>query len=354
MKHVHVSGHGSQEELKLVLSLVRPRYFVPVHGEYRQLAHHRAGGGARHRQYRLAREVLLAENGDLLRFDRRGRRACGQGTDRTDPDRRHAERRSRRRGAARPAPLAGDGLAVPVSRSASRRVARRITGDHHARIRARRARRVLAQGGAATAGRDDRGDERRGTNRPGLASRRRFASTCGGSSEAFGPAPAGAACHDGDLTVAASSLSRRVSEFLGVALFAAALLWLISLAVTSRAIRCGSSTAGDDPPANFAGRRGSLRGGALVPAARIRLVSGARRAGGRRLAPLLVPVARRRLHQARWCLSALRCLQRPVLSRRSDDSTSRGKPFRAGGSVGDSICRRAPRLPEPHRLHRPA
>jgi ribonuclease J len=41
MKPVHVSGHGSEEELKLVLSLVRPKYFVPMHGEYRQLAHHR-------------------------------------------------------------------------------------------------------------------------------------------------------------------------------------------------------------------------------------------------------------------------------------------------------------------------
>ncbi|MBL8213634.1 MAG: ribonuclease J [Bryobacterales bacterium] len=37
---VHVSGHASVEELKLVLSLVRPKYFMPVHGEYRQLARH--------------------------------------------------------------------------------------------------------------------------------------------------------------------------------------------------------------------------------------------------------------------------------------------------------------------------
>ena len=39
-KHVHVSGHGGSEEVKLLLSIVRPRYVIPIHGEYRQLARH--------------------------------------------------------------------------------------------------------------------------------------------------------------------------------------------------------------------------------------------------------------------------------------------------------------------------
>src|SRR5205085_4761719 len=40
ISNVHVSGHGAQEELKLMLSLVRPRFLMPVHGEYRQLYLH--------------------------------------------------------------------------------------------------------------------------------------------------------------------------------------------------------------------------------------------------------------------------------------------------------------------------
>ncbi len=78
MKHVHVSGHGSEEELKLVLSLVRPRYFVPIHGEYRQLSQHarvakRVMRGADH-----ALQVLLAEDGDIIQFDSRGARIAGK------------------------------------------------------------------------------------------------------------------------------------------------------------------------------------------------------------------------------------------------------------------------------------
>ena len=78
IKHVHVSGHGSEEELKLMLSLVRPRYFVPVHGEYRQLAQHariaqRVFAGREPRP-----EILLAENGDVLHFDRDTARIAGK------------------------------------------------------------------------------------------------------------------------------------------------------------------------------------------------------------------------------------------------------------------------------------
>jgi ribonuclease J len=109
-KHIHVSGHGSEEELKLLISLVKPRFFVPIHGEYRQLARHA----------RMASlvcptaTVMMIEDGDVLRFedgqarvaDRRpaGRifidgTRTGEIGDEVLRDRRH---------------LASDGLVVPV------------------------------------------------------------------------------------------------------------------------------------------------------------------------------------------------------------------------------------------------
>jgi ribonuclease J len=114
IKHVHVSGHASEEELKLMLSLVRPRYFVPIHGEYRQLSQHarvatRVFGGRR-----PGPEILLAEDGDVIQMDAAGARLAGKAPvgrvliddtrtgeigDEVLRDRRH---------------LAEDGLVVPV------------------------------------------------------------------------------------------------------------------------------------------------------------------------------------------------------------------------------------------------
>ena len=78
IKHVHVSGHGSDEELKLMLSLVRPRYFVPIHGEYRQLSQHarvarRVFAGRDPRP-----EILLAEDGDVVVFEGDAGRIAGK------------------------------------------------------------------------------------------------------------------------------------------------------------------------------------------------------------------------------------------------------------------------------------
>ena len=109
-KHIHVSGHGSEEELKLVISLVRPRYFVPIHGEYRQLSRHARMATLVHPRT----TVLMLEDGDVLRFDASGARVVdkvpagrvlidgtrsGEIADEVLRDRKH---------------LAGDGLVVVV------------------------------------------------------------------------------------------------------------------------------------------------------------------------------------------------------------------------------------------------
>jgi ribonuclease J len=72
---IHVSGHAFREELKLMIKLTQPQYFLPVHGEYRHLILHS----------RLAKEVgipeeniLLADNGQIVEFDKNGGRVNGR------------------------------------------------------------------------------------------------------------------------------------------------------------------------------------------------------------------------------------------------------------------------------------
>ena len=74
---IHVSGHAFREELKLMINLTKPRYFIPVHGEYRHLVLHA----------RLAEamglpkpNVMLAENGQVIEFDEEGGRIRGKVT----------------------------------------------------------------------------------------------------------------------------------------------------------------------------------------------------------------------------------------------------------------------------------
>jgi len=69
---LHVSGHASAEELKLLLNLVRPKYFVPIHGEYRQLAKHAML--AEHLRHTGLQETFILETGETLEFDRYGAR----------------------------------------------------------------------------------------------------------------------------------------------------------------------------------------------------------------------------------------------------------------------------------------
>ena len=72
---IHVSGHASQEELKLIINLVRPKYFIPIHGEYRQLKLHAEMAGAMHGS---VGKVMLIESGDVLEFDELGARKAGR------------------------------------------------------------------------------------------------------------------------------------------------------------------------------------------------------------------------------------------------------------------------------------
>ena len=72
---VHVSGHASQEELRLIMNLVKPKYLIPIHGEYRQLKVH---AGLARSMHGAVGQVLLMESGDIMEFDELGARKVGK------------------------------------------------------------------------------------------------------------------------------------------------------------------------------------------------------------------------------------------------------------------------------------
>ncbi len=66
---LHVSGHACQEEQKMILALVKPKYFIPVHGEYRMLVKHAELG----KMMGVApKNVIVAQNGDVIEFTKKG------------------------------------------------------------------------------------------------------------------------------------------------------------------------------------------------------------------------------------------------------------------------------------------
>jgi len=75
---LHVSGHASVEEMKLVLNLLRPRYFMPIHGEFRQLSKH--ARLADHLRFAGLEQTFVMESGDVLEIDHHGARRAGKVT----------------------------------------------------------------------------------------------------------------------------------------------------------------------------------------------------------------------------------------------------------------------------------
>ena len=63
---IHVSGHGCQEEMRLLINLVRPKFFIPVHGDYRHLRHHAQVA----MQTGSVEHVIVIEDGDVLELDK--------------------------------------------------------------------------------------------------------------------------------------------------------------------------------------------------------------------------------------------------------------------------------------------
>jgi ribonuclease J len=70
---IHVSGHASQEDIKILVETARPKYVVPIHGEYRMLFRHREFIKNHIAGY-SDENIILIENGDVLEFDETGAR----------------------------------------------------------------------------------------------------------------------------------------------------------------------------------------------------------------------------------------------------------------------------------------
>ncbi len=73
---IHVSGHGSQEELRLMINLVRPKFFIPIHGDYRHLKRHAELAHSTG----IPEKILLLEDGDILELDKSDARKNGKVT----------------------------------------------------------------------------------------------------------------------------------------------------------------------------------------------------------------------------------------------------------------------------------
>ena len=75
VSEVHVSGHASKEELKLMLSLIKPKYFIPVHGEYRHLVYHSQLA----RKVNIPEEnIFIVEDGEVMEFTENSARRAGR------------------------------------------------------------------------------------------------------------------------------------------------------------------------------------------------------------------------------------------------------------------------------------
>ena len=74
LENIHVSGHACQEELKLIMSLVKPKYFIPVHGEYRHLKQH---AGLAERMGVQPKNIIIGDNGKVIELTKGNARISG-------------------------------------------------------------------------------------------------------------------------------------------------------------------------------------------------------------------------------------------------------------------------------------